>query len=171
MKFAALLPALAVCFSGFGCAHMVHIESAPGAEIYVNDQHVGTAPATYQETTGTSDAVRVTAKLHGKEKTITVPRDNIDMGPIGAGAGVGAGACMAGLGVSVVAALVFLPCAFVTAPLSWVALGVGPGAGWWYSHKMPDSVKVDFDDEPDHHAAIKPDNDDQPAALATRTRF
>jgi hypothetical protein len=58
-------------------AHMVKIESAPGAEIFVNGQHVGQAP------------VQVTAKLHGKEKTVQVQKDQTDWGMVGSGAGFG----------------------------------------------------------------------------------
>ncbi len=168
MKLIALAPILALAFSGLGCAHMVRIESAPGAEIYVNDQQVGTAPVTYQETTGTSDAVKVTAKLHGKEKTVMVPRDSVDMAPIGVGAGAGAGACLAGLGVTAVVSFIFLPCGLVTGALSWGALGAGPGIGWWFSHKMPDTVHVDLDTGPPAVADATREPDAEPERSHTR---
>jgi hypothetical protein len=144
------------------CAHVVRIESDPGAEIFVNDQHVGTSPASYSETTGSPDAVKVTAKLHGKEKTVMVPRENVDMGAVGAGAAAGVGGCLASNLVLAGASLVFFPCAFAF-PVSWALLGAGPGYGWYYGHKMPDNVRIDFDggavamkgDEPDSRAAAR----------------
>src|SRR4051812_39360214 len=51
MKTLALLAVALVAFANAACAHMVRIESEPGAEIYVNGEHVGTSPATYQEST------------------------------------------------------------------------------------------------------------------------
>jgi MYXO-CTERM domain-containing protein len=130
-----------------GCAHAVRIESAPGAEILVNGKSVGTSPATYSETTGSSDTVQVTARLHGREKTVSVQRTDVDMAPIGAGAGIGAATCGTGLAVTLVSAFVFLPCAFVTGAASWGALAAAPAASWlFFSHKMPDTVTVDLGD-------------------------
>ena len=130
---------------GVGCAHAVRIESAPGAEILVNGKGVGTSPVTHSETTGLSDTVQVTARLQGKEKTVNVQRNDVDMAPIGAGAGIGAATRGTGLAVTLVSAFVFLPCAFVTGAASWGALAAAPAASWlFFSHKMPDVVKVDL---------------------------
>lgn len=135
------------CFLSVGCAHAVRIESAPGAEIFVNGKSVGHSPATYMETTGGSDSVQVTAKLHGREKSVNVQRSDVDMAPIGAGAGIGAATCGTGLAVTLVTAFVFLPCAAVTGAASWGALAAAPAVSWFFfSHKMPDVVKVDLGD-------------------------
>lgn len=137
-----------------GCAHAVRIESTPGAEIFVDGKSVGTAPATYHETTGTSDSVKVTARLPGREKTVAVQRSDVDVAPIGAGAGAGVAACGTGLAVTVVVGLIFLPCAMVTGAASWGALAAAPVASWFfYSHKMPDVVRVELDDVPAAPAA------------------
>ena len=103
----------------------------------------------YSETTGSSDTVQVTARLHGRENTVIVRRDNVDMLPVGAGAGLGAGACMTGGLISGLASLVFVPCAFVGGPVSWAACAAAPLAGWWFfSHKMPDVVRVELGEPP-----------------------
>jgi hypothetical protein len=144
-----ILPLLAITALNLACAHAVRIESEPGADILVNGQRIGQSPATYTETTGTPEQVRITAKKGEREKTIVVQKNNVDVAPIGAGAAIGVGACLAGGVVTLVAAFVAPPCAFVTGPASWGALASGPLAGWYYfSHKMPDSVRVDLDDAP-----------------------
>lgn len=147
MKVPALLSLLSVAFAslfGSGCAHMVHIESAPGAEIYVNDQKVGVSPTNYQETTGNSDPVKVTVKKNGKERTVMVPRTDVDMGAVGAGAAAGVGGCLASNLVLGIASFVFFPAACLF-PVSWAMLGAGPGYGWYYGHKMPDNVHIDLE--------------------------
>lgn len=116
VKFVRTAVAVGVVVTGtlsVGCAHAVRIESSPGAEIFVNGKSVGTSPAIYSETTGSSDT-QVSARLHGREKTVNVQRTNVDMAPIGAGAGIGAATCGTGLAVTVVAGFIFLPCALVT---------------------------------------------------------
>jgi hypothetical protein len=131
---------------GSGCAHMVKIDSTPGAEIFVNGQHVGQAPVQYQETVGASENVQVTAKLHGKEKTVQVQKDQTDWGMVGIGSGAGFGACWGAGTVASLASLVFLPC-IVAVPVAWALLPAGAAAGWYFGHKMPDTVRVDLDDE------------------------
>jgi subtilisin family serine protease len=155
-KLAMLVPVGAVSLAGVGCAHMVRIESTPGADIYVNDQHVGTAPVTYQETTGTSDPVKVTVKAHGKEKTVMVPRNDVDMTALGAGAGAGVGGCLASNVALGVAGFIFPPCWFAF-PASCVVLALGPSYGWWYGHKMPDNIQIDMKDA---SAVAESDNGD-----------
>ena len=81
-----------LCGMATGCSHVVRIDSAPGAEILVNGQSIGSSPATYTETTGAQDSVQVTARLKGRERTVSVERNHIDAAPIGVGAAVGAGA-------------------------------------------------------------------------------
>lgn len=162
-NFIAACFVVSSCVASVGCAHAVRIESAPGAEIFVDGKSVGTAPATYHETTGTSGPVRVTAKLHGRENTVTVQRGDVDLAPIGAGAGAGAAACGTGLAITAVASFVFLPCAMVTGAASWGALVAAPAASWWFfSHKMPDVVKVDLDVAPTLAAATKPEEPGEP---------
>lgn len=148
--------ALVGSLGGMGCAHAVRIESAPGAEILVNGKSVGTAPVTYNETTGSSDSVQVTARLNGREKTVTVQRSDVDMAPIGAGAGIGAATCGTGFAVTLVTAFVFLPCAAVTGAASWGALAAAPAVSWlFFSYKMPDVVKVDLGEPPRVAAAAE----------------
>lgn len=113
----------------------------------MNGKSIGSAPAVYRETTGSSDSVQVTARLHGREKSVNVQRTDVDMAPIGAGAGIGAATCGTGLAVTVVAGFIFLPCAAVTSAASWAALAAAPAASWWFfSHKAPDVVNVDLGD-------------------------
>lgn len=142
----AAFTVLALALTNVACAHAVRIESAPGAEIFVNGRSVGTAPATYHETTGLEDNVSITARLHGRESTVQLRRSDVDMVPVGVGTAVGAGGCMAGLAVSVVLALIAPPCAMVTGAASWGLLGSGPLAGWvWFGHKLPDVVRVELE--------------------------
>lgn len=87
--------------------------------------------------------------MNGREKTVMVQRTDVDMAPIGAGAGIGAAACGTGLAVTLVSAFIFLPCAAVTGAASWGALAAAPAVSWFfYSHKMPDVVKVDLGEPP-----------------------
>ena len=136
------------CVLSVGCAHAVHIESTPGAEIFVDGQRVGTAPATYTEKTSGAGMVRVTAKKDGRENTVMVPRNEVDWGAVGAGTAAGVGACCAISAVAGAAAFVFLPCAALSS-LGCGAAIAGPLAGWlWFGNKMPDSVRVDLAETP-----------------------
>ena len=100
----------------------------------------------------------MTAKLHGKEKTITVQRSDVDMTAVGTGAAAGAGACLGANVMVGVAGLVFPPC-LLASPVGCALLGVGPGVGWYYGHRMPDVVKVDMKDA-DERQASSPSADD-----------
>lgn len=145
----AALAVLALVLPNVACAHAVRIESTPGAEIFVNGRSVGTAPATYHETTGLEDTVSISAKLHGKEKTVKLTRSEVDMSPVALGTAVGAAGCLTGLGLTVALVFVVPFCAMVTGPASWGLLASGPLAGWiWFGHKLPDVVRVEFDDPP-----------------------
>jgi subtilisin family serine protease len=156
MRRMAVVCAVVGVVSSVGCAHAVRIESTPGAEIFVNGKSVGTAPVTYNETTGSSESVQVTAKLNGREKTVIVQKSEVDFAPIGAGAGVGAATCGTGLAVTFVTALVFLPCAAVTGAASWGALAAAPAVSWFFfSHKMPDVVTVDLGGPPSAVAEVR----------------
>ena len=149
MRVLMPLTILALALSNLACAHAVRIESAPGAEIFVNGQSVGTSPATYQETTGGDDTVQVTARLRGREKTVSVKRSDVDMMPVGAGAAAGAAGCMAASAATLVTAFIFPPCVLLTGSLAWGSLLSGPLAGWiWFGHKMPDTVRVDLESPP-----------------------
>lgn len=146
MRLLLALPVLAIALSNLACAHAVRIESAPGAEIFVNGQRIGTAPATYQETTGSADTVRITARLPGRENTVEVRRSDIDLAPIGASAAAGAAGCMAASVATLASALVFYPCAVAVAPLACGSLVTAPVIGWmWFGHRLPDTVRVELD--------------------------
>lgn len=149
MRLVLALAAITIAFTNLACAHAVRIESAPGAEILVDGRSIGTAPATYHETTGTADSVQITARLRGREKTVEVRRDSVDFAPVGASAAAGAAGCMAASAVSVVSLFVFMPCAVVSSAAAWGSLLGAPIAGWFlFGHKLPDTVRVELDHQP-----------------------
>jgi hypothetical protein len=124
-----------------GCAHTVRIDSAPGADIYVNGQHVGTAPVMYNETTGLKEEVRVTARKGNVENTIVVSKSNTDTNALLAGTGAGVGACCGIMTAASVLAVVLTPCAVVGA-LALPAIASGALSGFVYGNKLPDNVTV-----------------------------
>lgn len=147
MRFLLAIPALAIALTNVACAHAVRIDSNPGAEIFVNGQSVGPAPATYHETSGFSDSVRITAKLRGAEKTVEMQRKDVDFSAVGAGAAAGAAGCMAASAATLVSAFVFTPCVLVTGPVAWGSLMAGPLAGWiWFGNRLPDHIEVRLED-------------------------
>jgi hypothetical protein len=130
-----------------GCTHAVSITSTPpGADIYIDNKKVGTTPMTYTEETAGSGQVMVTAKANGKEKKVTVPRNNLAMMPLLAGAGAGAGGCLVfGAASGVCGALTGVGLfGLCVAPLF---IPAGAGAAWFlYGNQMPDTVAIDMKD-------------------------
>jgi PEGA domain len=69
-QFVASLTMVALFVSTTGCAHSVIIDSDPtGADIKVNGEKIGTAPVTYNETTGWEKIYDVEASKAGYRPT------------------------------------------------------------------------------------------------------
>lgn len=82
-----------------GCAHSVIIDSDPtGAEIKVNGEKVGTAPVTYNETTGWEKVYDVEASKPGFKTTRKQVKQTEWNVPVTAATGIGSFACIYFLG-------------------------------------------------------------------------
>jgi PEGA domain len=148
MKLLASAFAIAVACVASGCAHTVNMTSEPaGAEVYLNGQKLGTTPFAYEEKSAGSGKVELVAKQGGKEKKVSVDRNQLAMNPILAGAGAGAGACLA---INAVGCLGWFVIGFFAAPVNLVgclALPAGAGVGWFmFGNQMPDTVKIEMTD-------------------------
>lgn len=110
------------------CATAMQIESTPsGAQVIFNGNQVGTTPMTLDVPAGgMGSSVEVTVKKGTLQKTVTVPRSEIDVMGLAAGAGVDTAACLA-LGAGGFVAGFILPlCAFApcVAPIVYAEIPV-----------------------------------------------
>ncbi len=114
------------------CATMMQIESTPtGAEVIFDGKPVGKTPMALEVPAGgMGSSVEVTIKKGSLQKTVTVPRSEIDVTGLAVGAGIDTAACLAlgggGFVVGTVAAFIFPPCGFAPclAPAAYLALPV-----------------------------------------------
>lgn len=110
------------------CATTMQIESTPsGAEVIYEGKPVGTTPTSLQlPAGGMGSKVELTLKKGNLQKTVEVPRSDIDILGLAAGAGVDAVACAAIGGGGFAASFFFPPCGLMAclAPATFVELPV-----------------------------------------------
>jgi hypothetical protein len=114
----------------------------------MDGKKLGTTPFTYNETTTQAGKVELVAKQAGKERKFSVDRNQVDVMPIVAGAGIGVGACLALNAVGFVAGFL-CPFALGLNVAGCLALPGGPVLGWYaFGNHMPDTVAVKMDEPP-----------------------
>ena len=107
--------------SSAACTHAVIIDSNPtGAEIKVNGEKVGTAPVTYNETTGWEKVYDIEATKPGYKVTRKEAKQTEWNVPVTASSAVGAALCI-------------------------YFLGLPPVIGLLWSRQLPDRVVVEMD--------------------------
>lgn len=129
------------------CATAMQIESTPsGAQVIFEDKPVGTTPMTLDVPAGgMGSSVEVTVKKGALQKTVTVPRSELDITGLAVGAGVDTAACLAigggGIVVGTIAAFVFPPCGFAPclAPVAYLAL---PVQWFMFGYQPPKTLSV-----------------------------
>jgi hypothetical protein len=103
------------------CSHAVIIDSEPtGAEIKVNGEKVGTAPVTYNETTGWEKVYDIEASKSGYKVTRKEAKQTEWNVPVTASSAVGAALC-------------------------FYTLGLPPVIGLLWARQLPDRVVVQLD--------------------------
>ena len=118
------------CLTATGCSHTVIIDSDPsGAEIKVNGEKVGTAPVSYNETTGWEKMYDVEASKPGFKSTRRQMRQTEWHVPMSAATGICTGVWVLGT----LGAGLFLPI---------------PVVGVLWARQLPDRVVVPLDKGP-----------------------
>lgn len=161
-----LLLLLAPVLLSVGCAHTANFTSEPkGVDVYIEGKKVGTTPFAYEEKSAGQGPVAIVAKQGGREKKINVPRSQIAVMPIAAGAGAGAAACVTLNAVSCLASFVIGPFAWPIGIVGCLALPGGAGVGWYlYGSQMPDVVTIDMKDA---EVPPPPEGEEPPEATST----
>lgn len=129
------------------CATAMQIESTPsGAEVTYLGKPVGTTPMKLDvDAGGMGSSVELTLKKGALQKTVTVPRSDIDMLGLGIGAGADTAACLALTGGGFVfgglAAVIFPPCALAACvgPIAYLEL---PVQLFLVGFRAPDKLSV-----------------------------
>jgi hypothetical protein len=120
----AILSTVALLTGGLsagGCSHAVIIDSdPPGAEIKVNGEKIGTAPVTYNETTGWEKVYDVEATKAGYKPTRRQLKQTEWNMPVTIASGVGAFLCI-------------------------YTLGLPPILGLFWARQLPDRVVVQME--------------------------
>lgn len=127
-RFLPMLLMAMVVTTHAACATTMQIESTPsGAEVIYEGKPVGTTPTNLQlPAGGMGSKVELTVKKGNLQKTVEVPRSEIDLLGLAAGAGVDAVACAAIGGGGLAASFVFPLCGVIAclAPATFVELPV-----------------------------------------------
>lgn len=148
---------LVACTVSMGCTHAMQIRTDPDAEVSVDGKVVGTGTVTYQQPYGFPGATSITVRKDGRERTVSVPRDQLAWEGAAVATGASAGTCCAlmaatglvnlAVGGALTAIVAPMQCAACLGGLS------GTGVGIASSFKSADSVTVLLDE---HSASANP---------------